>query len=212
MAKAEKKKKDDEQVEADASSAEVQEIPIGDGKEELTEEPTPDEESIESDPVALLEAKVKELEDQKLRALADLDNYRKRMARQYEDVIRTANDKLLGQILEVVDNFERALAHAAEERESNGELLAALREGTELIYNQMTDFLARHEVKPIESIGRPFDPNYHEAMMQMPSDEYDEGIVVTEISKGYMVGDRVLRHARVAVSRGPVEDQEQEEN
>jgi len=205
------KKKDKEQSEANQASetvprSGVKEIPVGDGDskaapetaEETEQEP---EVQVEPDPVQVLEARVSELEDQRLRALAELDNYRKRMARQFEEVIRSANDRLLSELLEVVDNFERAIAHTNNDS-ADAARLAALREGTELIYNQLRGLLERYDVKPIESIGRPFDPKYHEALMQVDSDEYDEGIVTAEISKGYMLGDRVFRHARVAVSKG----------
>ncbi len=213
MAKADKKKKDKTKTksEVEEERAEAREIPIGDGGDEPIEEAGGDEGPVEVDPLAALEVRVKELEDQKLRALAEMDNYRKRMARQFEDVVRSANDRLLGQLLEVVDNFERALAHSSEDKQANGESLAALREGTELIYHQMIDVLDRHNVKSIESIGRPFDPTYHEALMQIPSDEYDEGIVVTEVNKGYTVGDRVLRYAQVAVSNGPEAESKKED-
>ncbi len=182
----------------------AQEIPVGNGDTHTVEEQT--KAADEVDPVEALEARVRELEDQKLRALADRDNFRKRMSRQFEEVVRAANDRLLSELLEVVDNFERALAHNSEESSATDATLAALREGTELIYDQMRTFLEKHDVRPIESVGHPFDPGYHEAVMQMASDEYDEGTVVTEVSKGYMVGDRVLRHARVAVSQGPAEE------
>jgi len=182
----------------------ARDIPVG--------ESVPDEKSEKSEPggdldeVQILEARVEELESQKLRALADLDNYRKRMTRQFESIIRTANDNLLGELLGVVDNLERALDHGDGENDADGEVLTALREGMELIYQQMNDLLARYKVRPIEAIGHPFDPNYHEALMQVVSDEYDEGIVVTQISKGYMVGERVLRHAKVAVSKGKTKE------
>jgi len=182
----------------------ARDIPVG--------ESVPDEKSEKSEPggdldeVQILKARVEELESQKLRALADLDNYRKRMTRQFESIIRTANDNLLGELLGVVDNLERALDHGDGENDADGEVLTALREGMELIYQQMNDLLARYKVRPIEAIGHPFDPNYHEALMQVVSDEYDEGIVVTQISKGYMVGERVLRHAKVAVSKGKTKE------
>jgi len=213
------KKKDKEQSEADKGSetapkSGVTEIPVGDGDREpapvTAEETGPEPEvQVEPDPVRALEARVSELEDQRLRALAELDNYRKRMARQFDEVIRSANDRLLSELLEVVDNFERALEHTNNDK-ADAARLAALREGTELIYNQLRGLLERYDVTPIESIGRPFDPRYHEALMQADSDEYDEGMVTAEISKGYMLGDRVLRHARVAVSKGKSEGKDTE--
>ncbi|HUV30244.1 MAG TPA: nucleotide exchange factor GrpE [Acidobacteriota bacterium] len=148
-----------------------------------------------------LRARVEELEDQLLRAMADLDNFRKRSARRIQDVAASANDRLIGELLEVVDNFERSFEHA--EEAANAE---AIRQGTRMVYAQMKDLLGKYEVRPIEALGRTFDPRYHEALMQVDSDEYDEGLVAMEVSRGYMIGDRVLRHAKVGVSRGAPTD------
>jgi len=161
-----------------------------------------------------LAAKVQQLEDEKLLALADLDNYKKRMARQFDGMTRRANDQLLGDILEIIDNFERALQHGGESvtktDDSSSPDKAALQQGTELIYNQMIDLLGKYDVKPIESLGRAFDPNFHEALMQIHSEDYEEGIVAAEVSKGYMQGDRVLRFAKVGVSKGKAEPEKSE--
>lgn len=161
------------------------------------------------------EARIEELEDKVLRTLADFDNFKKRTARQFEDVISTANDKLFGELLEVVDNFERALEHngnSCNDTDDNGaaENADALRQGTELIYNQLIGLLKRYDIKPIDSLGKPFDPNLHEALMTTPSDEYEKGYVAMEIGRGYMLGSRVLRHARVGVSSGQNENDKTE--
>ena len=160
-----------------------------------TAQEAPEEELSEEEK---LRAQVADLEDRLLRSVADFDNFRKRSARQFTDIVQSANDRLLAEILDLVDNFERALAHT--DTHDNGE---ALVEGMQLIYNQLRDLLSRHEVTPIEALGQPFDPNLHEAMMQVASDEYDEGLVALEIAKGYKIGPRILRHARVGVSTGP---------
>jgi molecular chaperone GrpE len=151
-----------------------------------------------------LEVLLAEAEDRRLRTMAEFDNYRKRTAQQFDQMVRSANEKLLLEMLEIVDNFERALQHSDEA--GNGE---ALRKGTELIYNQMQAILRRYEVEAIEAIGQPFDPNLHDAMMQTTSEIYAEGLVALEIGKGYRIGDRVLRHAKVAVSTGPPQQDEQ---
>lgn len=168
-------------------------------------EPSPEESNGGDNQTAgeiSVEEKLARLDDKLLRTMAEFDNYRKRSLQQFEQIRRTANDELLLEILEVLDNFERALQHAEENSHDD-----ALLKGTELIYNQLRGVLARRNVKAIESLGQPFDPNLHDAMMQTASDEYDEGTVAIEISKGYMVGDRVLRHAKVAVSSGPAGDE-----
>jgi len=154
--------------------------------------------------LAELRKKAKENEDRFLRTAAEFENYKKRMSRQYEDVVRTANDKILLDLLEVVDNFERALQHDNDDDDPS-----PLRKGTEMIYSQLQSLLQKHGVTPIEAVGKPFDANLHEAMMEMASDEYDAGVVAMEMARGYMHNDRVLRHSKVGVSKGPA-DQDSE--
>lgn len=141
--------------------------------------------------------RIAELEDKLLRAAADFDNYKKRTARQFEEIASAANDKLMGEFLEIIDNFERAREHAGEDVS-----LDALLKGNEMIHGQMVALLVRYSVEPIEALGKPFDPNLHEALFQVESEEHAEGIVAKELAKGYRQGNRVLRHSRVAVSKG----------
>jgi molecular chaperone GrpE len=175
----------DSEIDSSASGAEGETPPHGDrgesGVSELDE----------------LKAKVVELDEQRLLSLADFDNYKKRMARQFEDVVRTANDRLLCQILDVTDNFERALQHAGD-----GSDAVAQRKGMELIYNQLMDVLRQYQLEPIPALGQPFDTNLHEALLHVESDTYDDGIVSQEIVRGYRIGDRVIRFAKVGVSKG----------
>jgi molecular chaperone GrpE len=147
-----------------------------------------------------LKKQITELEDKFLRTAAEFDNYKKRMARQFEEIVRSANDRILFELLEVVDNFERALKHSNDNAENTD--VVALRKGMELTFNQMTDLLSKYDVVPIDAVGQPFDPNLHEAVMQVESDVYPEGAVAIEMSKGYKQGDRVLRHSKVGVSKG----------
>ena len=144
-----------------------------------------------------LQEKIAQLEDRLLRTAAEFDNYKKRIARQYDDMVRSSSQRILGQMLEIVDNFERALEHGNDENNLEG-----FKKGAELIFGQMMDLLAKYDVRPIETIGKPFDPNLHEALMQVESDEYEEGIVALEMTRGYMLGNKVLRHSKVGVSRG----------
>ncbi|MDF1544441.1 MAG: nucleotide exchange factor GrpE [bacterium] len=152
-----------------------------------------------------LKQQVAELEDKLLRAAAEFDNFKKRTARQYEQMVASAGDRVLGDLLEIVDNFDRALAHSNGETDKEG-----LLEGMKLIGNQMKDLLKKHNVEPIEAIGAEFDPSLHEAMMQVNSDEYESGVVVMEIAKGYKRGDHVVRHSRVGVSSGPAQEEKNE--
>ncbi len=207
-----KKRKDTEvtSTESDSDQSAVKEAHVeteqpADEVSEDTGEATetePQEEPCEED---RLKARVEELEDKLLRLAAEFDNYKKRMARQYDDIIRTANDRILIELLDVMDNFERALQHDNEN--SNFE---SFRKGTELIFDQMTALLNKHDVRPIEALGKPFDPNLHEALMPVESEEYPEGTVAVEMSKGYMQGGRVLRHSKVGVSRGKTDGKKQQ--
>jgi len=165
------------------------------GNKEEQEEPSIEEQ---------LSARVDELEDKLLRTAAEFDNYKKRVARQYDEVVRTANDRILVELLEVMDNFERALQHDNENSD-----IESFRKGTELIFNQMTALLNKYGVKPIEALGEPFDPNLHEAVMSIESEDYPEGVVAIEMSKGYVQGDRVLRHSKVGVSKGEPKDKKE---
>jgi len=157
-----------------------------------------------------LKKRIEELEDKLLRTAADFDNYKKRIARQFDEIVRFANDKIMVELLEVVDNFERALQYTNDDNDNTD--FEALRKGTELIYNQMASLLGKFDVTPIEAVGQPFDPNWHEALMQIDSDEYPEGVIALEMSKGYKRGDRVIRHSKVGVSKGKPKLGKQDKN
>jgi len=154
-----------------------------------------------------LAAHVEELDDLLLRTVAEFDNYKKRTARRFEEIVRGANDQILLELLEVVDNFERALDRSNSQADH-----AAYREGMKLIHDQLTTLLSRHDVLPIEAVGKPFDPHLHEAVMQSESDEYPEGTVALEIGKGYRQGERVLRHSKVGVAKAKLEETDDKEN
>jgi molecular chaperone GrpE len=144
-----------------------------------------------------LRQSVEELKDRLLRTAAEFDNYRKRVARQHDEMVRGANERLLRELLDVADNFERALQHGAD---SSGH--EAFQAGMGLIFNQVRDLLTRYGVAPIDALGQPFDPTVHEAVMQVESDTYAAGMVAIELSRGYRLGGRVLRHSKVGVSSG----------
>jgi molecular chaperone GrpE len=146
------------------------------------------------------EEKIKQLEDRYLRLAAEFDNYKKRTSRQFEDVVRNANETLLVQLLEVVDNFHRAIEAVPSGRRA--EDFEALLKGMELIYQHFNELLKKAGVERIKAVGEKFDPSWHDAMMQIDSDKYPEGVVAQELSAGYKLHGKVIRHARVAVSRG----------
>ncbi|MEW6412966.1 MAG: nucleotide exchange factor GrpE [Candidatus Zixiibacteriota bacterium] len=161
---------------------------------------SPEEVSSQAQPCTeeeMLRRRVAELEDKLLRNAAEFENYKKRVARQYEDMVRSANDAVMLEFLDIVDNFERALSHANNNADSE-----SLRKGTDLILNQMINLLKKYNITPIEAVGKPFDPNFHDAMMQIESEDHDEGVVAMEMSRGYRQGDRILRHSKVGVSSG----------
>ncbi len=153
-----------------------------------------------------LQARLREAEtkrDEYLRDLqrlaADFDNYRKRALREQESLVARAHERLVRELLPVVDDLERALEAAAKHEE------AKLEEGVRLVYRELERVLAREGLVEIETDGR-FDPHVHEALLAQPS-EAEEGSVIQVVQKGYRLGDRVLRPARVVVAAPPAGEQ-----
>lgn len=153
----------------------------------------------EADLRAQLEEKQKEAGenyDKYLRAVADLDNYKKRAARERADYIKYANENILKDLLSVLDNMERAREHAATSRDFDSFL-----EGLDLIQGQFRDLLTRYGVETVETKGREFDPNLHEAVMRVPANDENENKIVEEFEKGYILNGRLLRPAKVSVAK-----------
>jgi molecular chaperone GrpE len=134
--------------------------------------------------------------DRFLRQVADLENFKKRSAREREDISRFANEALIKDLLSVVDNLERAVAHAS--GGGNGKPIV---EGVEMVLKGLLDVLAKHGVTQISAVGQPFDPSKHEAMAQVESDAHEPNCVVEELHKGYALRDRLLRPALVSVAK-----------
>ena len=132
-------------------------------------------------------------DDSYLRLAADFDNYRKRVAREHAELTKRANERILNELLPVLDDLERAL-EAAEQHEE-----AKLEEGVELVHRSLAALLQRHGLTPIETEGA-FDPHVHEALAAQPGEGAEPGSVLQVLQKGYRLGDRVLRPARVIVS------------
>ena len=141
-----------------------------------------------------MQAKIDELEDRVKRQMAEFENFRKRTDKEKTMMFETGAKSVIEKILPVVDNFERGLATVPEDDEN-----AAFANGMKMIYKQMMDELDKLGVKPIEAVGQEFDPNFHNAVMQVESEEYESGIVAQELQKGYMYHDTVVRHSMVAV-------------
>lgn len=138
--------------------------------------------------------KVDELEDRVKRQMAEFDNYRKRTEKEKTAMFETGAKSVIEKILPVVDNFERGLATITEEEKGSG-----FADGMLMIYKQLMTELDNLGVKPIEAVGEEFDPIYHNAVMQVESEEYEAGIIAQELQKGYMYRDTVVRHSMVAV-------------
>jgi molecular chaperone GrpE len=154
--------------------------------------------------LAQLKSEVNKYKETALRSVADLDNYRKRMAREKEDAIRYANATFLERLIPILDNFELGL-QAAKARGNGGSAVSgqsAVLDGMTMVFKQLQDFLASSGVETIEATGEVFNPNLHEAIAQEYSDEFDEGVVVRQLRKGYKLKDRLIRPANVVVSKG----------
>jgi len=166
---------------------------VNDQQEETNKEEAASEPTVEE----LLAAKEQEARDnwdKFIRERADLENYRKRVNREKEELLNYGNKSLLEEILPVVDNLERALSHADEESPS------ALVEGIRMTHGILISALKKFGVTPVESIGQPFNPDFHQAMTQVPSDQHPANTVVDEFQKGYLLKERLLRPAMVSVS------------
>lgn len=171
-----------------------------DAEDEITQA-SPDEEVAEeiqkgkTDRIETLEAKAKETENKYLRAVADLENYRKRVQKEKDEVVQAVTDRLLKDFLEVKDHLELALSHSQGATD-----VKSLREGVTLTLKQLGNLLKKYGVEEIQALGELFDPAYHEAIHQEESAEYKPGAVVHVYQKGYLVKERLLRPARVTVA------------
>lgn len=165
-----------------------------------SENPKPADVDLDSvrEQLAAKELEAKNNYDRFLRQVAELENFKKRTARERDDAIRFANESLIKDLLPIVDNLERAVAHAS--GGGNGKPIV---EGVELVLKGLLDAMAKHGVTQISAVGQVFDPSKHEAMAQVESDSHEPNFVVDELHKGYMLRDRLLRPALVSVAKAP---------
>ena len=140
--------------------------------------------------------KFEEMQDKYMRQVAEFDNFRKRTDKEKSQMFDQGASSVLEKILPVVDNFERGLAAVPEEEKNS-----AFADGMNMIYKQLLKQMEDLGVTPIEAVGKEFDPNFHNAVMQVDSEEFEEGVVAQELQKGYMFRDTVLRHSMVAVAK-----------
>jgi molecular chaperone GrpE len=151
------------------------------------------------------EKEAKENHDRLLRMAADLDNYKKRAAKEKEDWVKFANEDLLKGVLPFIDNLERAVAHSEKSKD-----IQSLVEGVKLTIQQLLQALNKFGVSRFESIGKPFDPAMHEAMLVVQTDKEKPDHVMQEFQRGYLLNDRLLRPATVSVSKPLGETRETE--
>jgi len=142
------------------------------------------------------ESQFKDCHERYLRALADLDNFKKRMMREKEEYMKYANETLIKALLSVLDNFERAIDASKISNE-----FQAFHKGVEMIYGQLKEILEAEGLRQFSSLGEPFDPEKHEAVVALESNDHPPNTVVDEMEKGYTLKERVIRPAKVAVSK-----------
>ena len=196
-----KKKKDDKQrIDPDREN--------GNRSETSVESSTPGENLGEGGEIGALKIKLEEKEkeakenyDRFLRMAADLENFKKRAQKEKEDYLKFGNEDLIKAILPFVDNLERAVSHA-EKLEDTGVMI----EGVRLTIQQIHQALNKFGLSSFESVGKPFDPAVHEAMLAVETDQHEPNQVLEEFQKGYRLNDRLLRPATVSVSKLPVKE------
>jgi len=202
MDSSEKKKKEMENKEQSELKEESEEIKDEDKTSSSTEEETKEENKI-----AELEKEVAELKDRFLRKAAEFENYKRRNENDQLNLIKYAAESFIIKLLPVIDDFERSLEHI--DTAKNNE---ALKEGIKLVYDKLMKVLDDQGVKKIDSVGKPFDVHYHEALLQRKDDKVEPHTVLEEVEKGYLYKDRVIRHSKVIVSEDSSEESVEEKN
>ena len=164
-------------------------------KEEIKEEKKEKKKKEKTDKKQeVLKQRIEELEDRVKRQMAEFENFRKRTEKEKTMMFETGAKSVIEKILPVVDNFERGLAAVPEDEKDN-----AFVQGMEMIYKQLMTELENMQVKPIPAVGEEFNPDFHNAVMQVESEEYESGVIAQELQKGYTYRDSVVRHSMVAV-------------
>lgn len=186
---AEEESAEEADQEADAEAEEVQDGPGDKADKKFFKKKAKTDKKQDA-----LKEKVDELEDKVKRQMAEFDNFRKRTEKEKAMMFETGAKSVIEKILPVVDNFERGLATIPEEDKGSG-----FANGMEMIYRQLMTELEKMDVKPIPAVGEEFNPEFHNAVMQVESEEYESGVVAQELLKGYTYRDTVVRHSMVAV-------------
>ncbi len=194
-------KKEKEELKTDTPSTQEQGTQTADAPvQEQNQESAAGEETNEETPedkIAKLETELEKQKNDYLFLMAEFDNYRKRTLREKADLIKYGGEKAMLELLPVIDDLERALEAIGQTADVD-----ALKEGVNLIYNKFMAYLDKQQVKPMESTGAAFDSDIHEAVTIFPApDESQKGKVIDTVLKGYMINDKVLRHAKVVVGK-----------
>ena len=192
-----KKEKKEEVITSENNSEVMDEMKIEDIPE--NEERSVEEEIENKNLEKLNQAlnKISELEDKLIRASADMVNYRKRKEEEVNRMLKFCNEDIIKDLLPIIDNFERAIS-GSEENLSDAE--KGYHAGVKMIYTHLVSLLEKYDVKPIDGVDTPFDPNYHNAIMMEKKDGVKSGMVIEVLQKGYMLKDKVIRAAMVKVS------------
>ena len=156
------------------------------------------------------QGKIKDLKDQLLRSLAENENLRKRTAKEIEQIKKYGHISLLRDFLNVVDNMERAVKSSTSEKQSETSLKNLI-DGIEIVFKEMKSLLDKNQIKKIEPLHEKFDYNFHQAMFEAPSSDYEEGLIIEVIQPGYVLHDRLIRPAMVGVSKGNMAEKEKKE-
>ncbi|MED1792390.1 nucleotide exchange factor GrpE [Brevibacillus nitrificans] len=175
-------------------------------EEKMTQDPIAEEQAEAADQqesaevnweqeAAHWKAQAEEHQNRMLRAMADMDNLRRRVRKEQEDLAKYASQKIVEELLPILDNFERALA-----ADKDSMTLESLLTGVDMVHRQMVQVFEKEGLAAIAAKGQPFDPHVHQAVMQTQDPEFDSGVVVEELQKGYMFKDRVVRPAMVKVN------------
>lgn len=166
-----------------------------DTEEEATEETEKKKGFFNRDKKDKKDEKIAELNDRLIRQIAEFDNFRKRTEKEKSQMYMVGASEVIEKLLPIVDNFERGVAAMTEEEKGT-----AFAQGMELVYKQLMTTLTDMGVTPIEAVGVEFNPEFHNAVMQAPSEEYDSGVVIQELQRGYMYKEKVIRYSMVMVA------------
>lgn len=175
---------------AEAAASETAETTDSEAEETATAEPMDERDAK----IAELEAQVAAQKDQYLRLYAEFDNYKKRTLKEKAELIQTAGKNVLEQMLPLIDDVERAMVSV-----QNADSVEGVKEGIDLIYSKFVKFLDSNNVKEIETVGLPFNTDFHEAVAQVPMGEDKKGVVIDCTQKGYIMGEKVVRFAKVVI-------------